>query len=684
MKSIIVFSSILAIIFSFFPIFTPAAYAADAFDNLAEFTPGDCEFELPVNLVEGRDVNCGFLSVPLNYDNPQGEKIRLAVAIITSTSAAPAADPLIMAQGGPGGSTIDTFLKQFSISDRLRADRDVILLEQRGTLYSTPSLMCQEIQQMTVEMLEKDVTQEEAADLSLQATQECRERLVASGVNLSAFDSLENAKDIESLRLAFGYDKINLYGVSYGTLLALHYMNLFPQNLRSVILDGVLPPQINFLLQTTSTVDESLKKLFAACQADPDCQQAYPHLEEVFFSLVDQFNQTPATFPMTDTESGITYQAVFDGDSFLNSIAQMLYATSIIPALPRVIYDAQSGEFGFLSRIMSLVLFDRTLAYGMYYSVLCAEDSDFSAAQQALEGVHPAVVEAMQRGPQDFLDTCQMWNVENLDSSVDLPVSSDIPALLLSGEFDPVTPSKYALETAQTLENSTLVTFPNGGHGQAFEGECQDQIILDFLESPQVSPDISCVEQIDGVDFYNKRNVINAPFVFGLINLDQSTVIQFMVLLISGLFLFSAVIILPLAGIIRRVSKPVEEDLITETAETVPTRVVPLPARMIGGLGFLVGLLAPLFLIGMVASIVVMVANNDNRLLYGLAGEARPWMVLPAVILLVCLFWLVALIQAWNDRIGSLAMRIYYSFLFANAAAYLAVLVMWGLLFTFI
>lgn len=665
-----------------FPSSFASITAGSSLPSLAsEYRPSECEFELPPNLVEGRDVNCGYLSVPENYNDPEGEEISLAVAIINSLASTPEADPLFMEQGGPGGSTIDSFLQQFSINNRLRTNRDIVLLEQRGTLYSSPSLVCPEIDQMTLDTLEKDLTQEEAASLSLQATEACHDRLASLGVDLSAFDSLENAQDLDSLRQALGYEKINLYGVSYGSLLALQYLKMYPQSLRSLILDGVLPPQINFLLQTTSTIDQSLKNLFAACQADADCQHDYPELEKTFFELVDKFNETPATFSMTDPDSGITYQTVLDGDSFMNTIAQMLYGTSIIPALPRVIYDARAGEFGFLSRILTLIIFDRTLAYGMYYSVLCAEDADFTAEEQVLDGVDPSVIEVMERGPQDFLDTCKMWKVENLDSSVDLPVSSDVPVLLLSGAFDPVTPPEYAQAAAETLNNATLVTFPNGGHGQAFEGECQDQIILDFLENPQVPPDTSCVEGLGGPDFYTSRNVIDAPFVIDLINLEQFALTEFLILAISALFLFSALIIIPVSAIIRWLTKPRESDLLTDQVEVLPRRNSAFPSRLIGWLAFLVGLLASLFVVGLVATIILMVMDNDNRLLYGLVGEAKSWLILPPLILVLSLTWLVGLIQAWRLKAGSIASRIYHSFLIANSAIFLAVLWIWGLLF---
>lgn len=678
------FYRIVLLLFLVFPALTakPALASIEKQDlPRPEFTPVKCEFELPANLVEGKDVHCGTLTVPLKYSDPGGEQLKLAVATIRSIKASPEPDPLIMEQGGPGGSTIDIFLRQFSTDNRLRSNRDVILLEQRGTLYSTPNLMCPEIDQLTLDTLDKDLTQEEAAKLNLQAITSCHDRLVADGIDLSAFDSLENARDLESLRLAMGYDEINLYGVSYGTLLALHYMKLFPDNLRSVILDGVLPPQVNYLYHTTSTIDQSLKRLFAACQADAYCQGDFPDLEGTLFNLVDQFNQHPATFPMTDPDSGKTYQVVLDGDSFLNGIAQMMYSTSIIPAIPRMIVDARDGEFDFFSRIMSMIVFDRTVAYGMYYSVLCAEDADFTPDQQVLQGVDPTVAEVMQRGPQEFLESCKVWKVEALNSSVDQPVSSDVPTLLLSGAFDPVTPPEYAELVAQNLSRSFVVTFPNGGHGQAFEGECQDGIILDFLEDPTSAPDTSCIQEMGGPGFYTSKNVINAPFVINLITLDQDAIVKFIILCISACFLFTAVPILPLSALFNWLNRPRRTVSLAGDYEVSETVRIPYPARLNGWLAFTVGLLAALFLIALIVILVSMVANNDNRLMYGLAIEARPWLYLPPIIFILSLTWLLGLFQAWKSKAGSLTGRIYHTFLISSALAYLVILALWGLLF---
>jgi pimeloyl-ACP methyl ester carboxylesterase len=648
-----------------------------------EFKISPCEYEIPANMVEGVDIQCGFVDVPEDYANPAGPAIELAVAVIKSKQATPEADPLIMEQGGPGGSTIDTFLKQFTYDDRLRANRDIILLEQRGTLNSIPHLMCTELDQLTLDTLEKDLSQEELAQLNLEAIDKCHARLEQGGIDLSAFDSLENATDIESLRIAMGYDQVNLYGVSYGTLLALHYMHLFPDHLRSVILDGVLPPQTNFLLQTTYTIDQSLKKLFASCLADADCNREYPELEQTFFDLVKKLNDTPAIVPLKDPDTGKIYQSLIDGDSFLNGVAQMLYATSIIPALPRVIYEARDGRFDFFARIMELIVFDHTLAYGMYYSVLCAEDADFSPSEQNLSGVDPTVQEVLQRGPEDFLNTCKIWNVTPLGPAVDAPVSSNIPTLLLSGAFDPVTPPDYAQTVANTLGTKYLVTFPAGGHGQAFEGECQDQIILNFLENPAKPPDTSCVQSMGGPDFYSSKNLIDSPVIIGLLNLDRNAVIQFFVLLLSTLFLASAILIIPISGLVRWLSRFGSKETILEGEETIAAPL-PILVRTSGWFAFLTSILAVIFLTGLVLSIGLMVTSNDNRLAYGLAGEARPWLIIPPVMLVLVIGWIAGIFQAWKGRAGSRWDRVYHTFLSVNAVAYLTILGIWGLLFALI
>ena len=662
-----------------------SAYQGPTFNN------SSCMFNLPAGVEEGKDVICGYVDVPEQHSKPDGPKIQLAVVILKNRSSNHQPDPLFMAQGGPGGSTIDTYANVLLSSNRLLkdGDRDIVLFDQRGTLYSRPKLMCPEIDQLTLDTINKDLTDAESNRLELQAMQTCHSRLTGEGINLSDYDTPENAADIDDIRQALGYDEFNLYGVSYGTLLALETMRLNPGHIRSVILDGVVPPQINFLIEIPQTTQRAFTYFFQACTEDPTCNQAYPNLRQVFYDLVQKFDQEPVHVPMTDPESGITYQAVVDGQTFLNGLFQMLYATSLIPALPRMIYDAQDGNFDFFGRIMSILIFDRTYSYGMYYSVLCAEDADFTPADVNTDGVNPIIKEAEANDPEQFLKICSIWNVKQLGQQEDQPVTSDIPTLILSGDFDPITPPSYGQIAAKTLPNSFTYVFPAGGHGQALEGPCQNSIILSFLDNPNQAPDKSCIAGISKPIFYTPENVIRIPNLVKILNLEGGSGIALLTLLAALAILLSAWLIFPLAWLItyfrRKRSQP---GLITHNA---PEPMTPIPpSQPSSSTGFirktapwlvlLVGGILLVFLIVIFITIVQLALQNDNRLFFGLPSNLRGLFLLPLLAALLSLGVLLAGLFSWLRHYWNMWLRIYYTLLALSALICVLILARWGVL----
>jgi pimeloyl-ACP methyl ester carboxylesterase len=247
----------------------------------ASFAPTSCDafdLGLPAFMLDG--VECGYLTVPELHANPTGPTLRLAVVVFKSTGPNPAPDPLFMAQGGPGGSTIDFASLMFS--SPVREKRDIVLFDQRGTLNSRPNLLCPEVLDNTLTTIEQPLSQEAQLKAEIAAFDACRQRRLAEGINLAAFNSRENAADVESLRLALGYGPINLYGVSYGTLLAQHVMRDFPASLRSVILDAVVSAAVNPYPQVPLSQSRAFAGVFAACAADPACAADYPQLQARF------------------------------------------------------------------------------------------------------------------------------------------------------------------------------------------------------------------------------------------------------------------------------------------------------------------------------------------------------------------------------------------------------------------
>jgi pimeloyl-ACP methyl ester carboxylesterase len=670
-----------------------------------QFTPGACPISIPPGSQEGIDIICGFVEVPSNYSDPQGPTLQLAVAIIKSLKNEPKQDPVFFAQGGPGGSTLKTYISPLlSANSRLRADRDIVLFDQRGTLYSRPSLYCDEYDEYVLENLDTDFPDEVYQRLRLEVMEACRNRLLTQDINLSDFDSVENAKDIEAIRIALGYEKINLYGVSYGTLLAQHYMRLFPNSLRSVIQDGVVVAERNAFLDNTANIDAAFRRLFESCSSDSDCQRYFPDLETTFFDLVAQLDSDPAQITLTHPDNGAKYPALMDGDSFIGSVFQMLYVSSLIPTLPVMIFLARKGNYSMLERILSIFIFDRSISYGMYYSVWCSEYPEIDPQQIELSGVHPRIAQYMKNDLAYFLETCNLWKVESLED-VNTPVTSDIPTLLLSGEFDPVTPPQNAERVAQFLSLSYTVSFPSGAHGQALDNPCSDQIILLFLDNPQMEPDTTCLADYHKINFVTKKNVITIPSILKLLNLEGNAIIEFMLLVFSQLVLLSSFIIFPLAWAFRfSLSKPIaqtnrkeilrevdyfdnENSGLTQSGSMKRTNIndpdQPWIIRRASWIAIFNTFLQATFILAVAILLFQMISNNDNRLFFGIAGEGRIWFTLPLLSLLFSIAMIFISIFSWQKTGWSLGRRLYFGVLTIATLFSLAIFFRWELLFAF-
>ena len=614
-----------------FTVIQPAQAGAAA---TPEIQAAPCPFDLPEGVQEGVDVSCGNLQVPERYDDPNGNTISLAVAVIKSTSPNPRPDPIFFAQGGPGGSTLDYFT-QVLFDSPLRAQRDLVLFDQRGTLYSDPALMCPEFLDENIKIFDQELSDEEENILFRKAADACRQRLTSEGVNLSAFNSLENAHDVDTLRQSLGYAKINFYGVSYGTLLGLHLMRLHPEGLRSVVLDAVVPTQVDFNPESARTADRSLSEMFSACKADAECNRVYPELENVFFEVVDRLDAAPVMINITDLDKGETHAALLDGDGMIQLVFQSLYASELLPLLPKMIYDARAGRMTFLERIQSLMVFDRSLAEGMYYSVICAEDADYDPDQVDYSGIRPRLVEGEKQNNQAFLQVCQDWNVSQLGPAVDDPVASDIPTLVMNGRFDPITPETYGKLAAQTLSHSFVFTFPNTGHG-AIGDACADQIMDEFITNPAQEPDSSCIGE-ETIDFVSSEDVVDLPILIQALNLDPQALVKVGLVVLFGLVLLSAWLVFPIVWLVRVV-------------RSRPGRPTPFHAHLAPWLAMLTGLLVLVFGIALIVVTVILVQDNNILILMGVPAQYRWIFIFP---LLAGLLTLVFLVQAIAGLAGS-------------------------------
>ena len=467
----------------------------------SDFEEAPCPVPLPEGVIEGEHVICGYVTVPEVHADPEGPTIRLAIAVIKSTSQNPAPDPTIFVDGGPGQSTMP--LLPFLLGELgqpVFAQRDLIIVEQRGNYFSEPDLLCEEV------FATLGAPPETRQAQVLDAYQTCQERLISEGVNLSAFNSLENAADFPMIVEALGYDAYNIYGVSYGTQVAQHIMREHPEGIRSVTLNAVMTLDNNVNVDIPASAQRNFDLFFATCQADAACAEAYPDLENTFLELVAALNENPAQIEVQIDGEAVSRS--LSGDDVIRALSEVFYPETI-PQMPQIILDMANGDYSWMAARLSAETEGITAALGMMYSVICSEDADFTMDDLLRE---TPIEGAMAAGrPQEMLAVCEFWEVDALGERADEAPVSDIPTLLMTGEFDTITPPAYLDWVAQNLSNVHTFVFPGEGHGGI--DACRLQVMLDFIDDPGQAPDAACIADM-GV-------VFELPGADGSITLDD-------------------------------------------------------------------------------------------------------------------------------------------------------------------
>ncbi|PJF29621.1 MAG: hypothetical protein CUN52_07475 [Phototrophicales bacterium] len=463
------------------------------------FEPTPCPMEamrLPATIVDGQQIRCGLVSVPKFHNNPDAGTIKVGVAIIPSTSNNPAPDPIILAQGGPGGSGFSSFPQLVLGLQIFIGDRDVIILEQRGTKYASPDLLCEEGFQLTLDILDDDLDPDESYTRSEQATLACAERLAGEGVDFAAFNSLENAADIPYVANALGYSEFNFYGVSYGTMLGQHLLNRNPPGLRSVILDANVPLSVNFMPLTGAGATRVFKLLFETCAMDEACNAAYPDLQTKYFELVARLNENPVTVDFTDPTDDSIRPALITGDTLIGLTFNAMYASNLAQNMPRYIEQMYNNDFSWLEKWGGELVLRQDFASAFYNSVMCSEDADFTQADFPVADIFPEFVPVFVRDTAKFPELCAKLGIPALDSLiVDAQPTANVPVLVLSGEFDPITPPSGGDVIVASLPNATHLVFPNGAHGQLGD-TCAISIMTEFVNNPTATPDSSCIADL--------------------------------------------------------------------------------------------------------------------------------------------------------------------------------------------
>ena len=474
------------------PVATPTAASAPtvAAASGKGFEKTDCWFKEPA----GRDVECGWLTVPEDHAKPDGKAIKLAVARFKSDAANPEPDPIVYLEGGPGGSPLkSSILSQFDVYyGPLVAKRDLILFDQRGTGYSQPALDCPEIVKVTMDTLDQNLNAAQSEELNNKALLECHDRLVKQGVNLDVYNSAQNAADIESLRQALGYDKLNLYGISYGTRLALTALRDEPAGIRSVIIDSVYTPQEDLYAGTPANGARAIEALFTACAAETECNASFPNLRQTFIDLKAKLDKEPVKFNIT-LKSGEKKEMLLNGDGLVGLVFQALYDSSALPLLPRLISDINNGNYDLAAGFEGAIISEADkISTGMHYAVQCKEEIPFDQQSAIDATLKQYPVYAALASPH-IIDACKTYGITPAGPIENQPVKSDVPTLVLSGEFDPITPPAWAQEAASTLSKNFYFNVPRAGHGSSLSVDCPRNILLAFLDNPTQKPNSDCL-----------------------------------------------------------------------------------------------------------------------------------------------------------------------------------------------
>jgi pimeloyl-ACP methyl ester carboxylesterase len=436
---------------------------------------------------------CTDLAVPENPANPGGRQIKLRVARVPAINRRKDPDPLFLLAGGPGMAATTLYGNAAGAFARIHRNRDIILVDQRGTGSSNP---------LTCEMDDEKLLTASDDELS-SLTQRCLQSL-SSRADVAYYTTSIAVQDLERVRKALGYQRINLYGGSYGTRVAEHYMRKFPQQTRAVILDGIIAPEQVLGPDTAIDAENALSALFERCVRDAACKEKFGNPAETYRELLARLSATPVTVTLADPTSGAP-TTVELGRLHLGMVLRLsTYSSEQAALLPLALHLARHSEnFGPLAGqfLLTLRTYGEIAAFGMHNSVICAEDvprfDTVTIEREKLEATFmgPAQIDALKL-------VCEHWPRGPVDADLHAPLKSSVPTLLLSGGNDPVTPPANGERVKAGLSESLHLVLPDLGHGQ-IGAPCMDRVMAEFLRLGSVKAlDASCTQRAKPTPFF--------------------------------------------------------------------------------------------------------------------------------------------------------------------------------------
>jgi pimeloyl-ACP methyl ester carboxylesterase len=449
-------------------------------------------------------VKCGTLSVPEARDGTSADRrIALFVMTVQNMAVSPAPDPVVYLAGGPGESAVDTVLQVVSVAggplQGVLLRRNVIAIDQRGSGHSTPSLQCPELSDPTMAMVG---TMMPANMVPLAALGRCHDRLAGQQIDLAQYQTAAATDDLADARVALGIASWNVLGASYGTRLALELMRRHPEGLRSVVLDSVWPADADAIADSAPNFMRALDLVFTGCAGQPACNQVYPDLRQAFLESVTALDAKPFAI---QRPSGVP--VMLTGKLFAVLMTRFLYATTLVRELPELIYQVHAANYSFFEQVfaMSTSAGPSAIAYGLHYSVMCADAFPFTSVPK-IDLASAALPESLREvlAARSYLEVCPLWKVPPSPPALIRPVTSPLPTLLLSGQIDPVTPPSWARHAAETLSTSTTLELKGVSHA-TFVTACGSRLLADFFESPSTPPASACLAALAELQYSIRR-----------------------------------------------------------------------------------------------------------------------------------------------------------------------------------
>jgi pimeloyl-ACP methyl ester carboxylesterase len=436
---------------------------------------------------------CGDLSVREDASNPDSRRISLHVARVPAINRRKQADPLFVLAGGPGMAATTFYASAAFSFERIHRERDIVLVDQRGTGQSNP-LNCS----LDDDDLYRATDAEVVAD-----TKRCLMTLRKTA-DVQFYTTSVAVQDLDRVRAALGYERINLYGVSYGTRVAQHYLRRFPQRTRTIILDGVVPPQLALGPETALNAEQALTRILARCVSNTECHKQFGDPAAAYHTLRSSLQTHPVTVNLANPTSGQATKFDFTSYHLATVLRLASYTAEQAALLPLMLHGAtESADFAPLASQFLIVnrSYGDALAYGMHNSVVCSEDVPF----YDLATVNRAELEKTYLGTAQvdgLRNICSVWPRGPIDEDFHAPLHSDVPALLLSGSDDPVTPPADAEEARRGLTHSVHIVLQGFGHGQ-LTAPCIDRVMAKFVEHATADGlDVSCTRDDTPMPFF--------------------------------------------------------------------------------------------------------------------------------------------------------------------------------------